>query len=73
MISRVLRSDNRDTRARSDKLAPIRDVWERWVPLLLLMFNPGPEVTVDERLVPSEENAPSGNTYPVSQGSTASG
>lgn len=26
MISRVLRFDNRDTRARSDKLAPIRDV-----------------------------------------------
>lgn len=51
MISRVLRFDNRDTRARSDKLAPIRDVWERWVQLLPLMFNPGPEVTVDERLV----------------------
>ncbi|TWW70038.1 hypothetical protein D4764_18G0008440 [Takifugu flavidus] len=48
MISRVLRFDNRDTRARSDKLAPIRDVWERWTQLLPLMFNPGPEVTVDE-------------------------
>ena len=52
MISRVLRFDNRDTRARSDKPAPIRDVWDRWVQILPLMFNPGPEVTEDERLVP---------------------
>ena len=38
MISRVLRFDNRDTRAKSDKLAPIRDVWERWVQLLPLIL-----------------------------------
>ncbi|XP_029995668.1 piggyBac transposable element-derived protein 4-like isoform X2 [Sphaeramia orbicularis] len=58
MISRVLRFDNRDTRARSDKLAPIRDVWDRWVQLLPLMFNPGPEVTVDKRLVPFRGKCP---------------
>ncbi|XP_051783376.1 piggyBac transposable element-derived protein 4-like, partial [Erpetoichthys calabaricus] len=58
MISRVLRFDNRETRVRSDKLGPIRDVWERWVQLLPLMFNPGPEVTVDERLVPFRGKCP---------------
>ncbi|XP_037553572.1 piggyBac transposable element-derived protein 4-like [Nematolebias whitei] len=58
MISRVLRFDNRDTRARSDKLAPIKDVWDRWVKLLPLMFNPGPEVTVDERLLPFRGKCP---------------
>ncbi|XP_037550296.1 piggyBac transposable element-derived protein 4-like [Nematolebias whitei] len=58
MISRVLRFDNRDTRARSDKLAPIKDVWDRWVKLLPLMFNPGQEVTVDERLLPFRGKCP---------------
>ncbi|XP_040268703.1 piggyBac transposable element-derived protein 4-like [Bufo bufo] len=58
MISRVFRFDNRDTRAKSDKLAPIRDVWEKWVQLLPLMFNPGPQVTVDERLIPFRGNCP---------------
>lgn len=57
-ISRVIRFDNRDTRVRSDKLSPIRDVWEKWVALLPLMFNPGPEVTVDERLVPFRGKCP---------------
>ncbi|KAL6465104.1 hypothetical protein MHYP_G00252370 [Metynnis hypsauchen] len=58
MISRVLRFDNRDTRAKSDKLAPIRDVWEKWVQLLPLMFNPGLEVTVDERFLPFRGKCP---------------
>ncbi|KAM9307728.1 piggyBac transposable element-derived protein 4-like [Gastrophryne carolinensis] len=57
MISRV-RFDNRDTRTKSDKLAPIRDVWEKWVQLLPLMFNPGPEVTVDERFLPFRGKCP---------------
>ncbi|XP_060720777.1 piggyBac transposable element-derived protein 4-like [Tachysurus vachellii] len=58
MISRVLRFDNRDTRVKSDKPVPIKDVWERWVQLLPLMFNPGPEVTVDERFVPFRGKCP---------------
>ncbi|KAM4031867.1 LOW QUALITY PROTEIN: piggyBac transposable element-derived protein 4-like [Anomaloglossus baeobatrachus] len=58
MISRVLRFDNRDTRIKSDKLAPIRDVWEKWVQLLPLMFNPGPEVTVDECFLPFHGKCP---------------
>ncbi|KAM9495978.1 uncharacterized protein Hap1MRO34_022041 isoform 2-T2 [Clarias gariepinus] len=58
MISRVLRFNNRETREKSDKLAPIRDVWERWMQLLPLMFNPEPEVTVDVRFVPFRGKCP---------------
>lgn len=61
MISRVIRFDNRDTRParwRNDKLAAIRVVWDRWVERLPLMYNPGPEVTVDERLVPFRGRCP---------------
>lgn len=35
-----------------DKLAAIRDVWDKWVDMLPLLYNPGPHVTVDERFVP---------------------
>uniref|UniRef100_A0A3Q3L0N4 Nucleolin n=1 Tax=Mastacembelus armatus TaxID=205130 RepID=A0A3Q3L0N4_9TELE len=55
VLSRIIRFDNRDTRRirwRNDKLALIRNIWDRWVERLPLMYNPGPEVTVDERLVP---------------------
>lgn len=58
VISRVLRFAKRETRVRSDKLAPIRDVWEKWMQLLPLMFNPGPEVTLDERLLPFRGKCP---------------
>ena len=61
MISRVIRFDNRDTRAgrrERDKLAAIRDVWDKWVKSLPLMYNPGPYVTVDERLVPFRGRCP---------------
>lgn len=50
-----LQFDNRETRTAqrvTDKLAAIRDVWDKWMERLPLMNNPGPEVTVDERLVP---------------------
>ncbi|XP_037530523.1 piggyBac transposable element-derived protein 4-like [Nematolebias whitei] len=61
MISRVIRFDNRDTRAdrrERDKLAAIRDVWNKWVEILPLLYNPGPHVTVDERLVPFRGRCP---------------
>ncbi|KAM4613310.1 piggyBac transposable element-derived protein 4-like [Polymixia lowei] len=61
LISRVICFDIRDTRParwRKDKLAAIRDAWDRWVERLPLMFNPGPEVTVDERLVPFRGRCP---------------
>lgn len=61
MISRVIRFDNRDTRAgrrERDKLAAFRDVWDKWVEILPLLYNPGPHVTVDERLVPFRGRCP---------------
>nr|XP_054602931.1 piggyBac transposable element-derived protein 4-like [Nothobranchius furzeri] len=60
-ISRVIRFDNRETRAsrcERDKLAAIRDVWDKWVEILPLLYNPGPHVTVDERLVPFRGRCP---------------
>ncbi|KAI2647909.1 PiggyBac transposable element-derived protein 4 [Labeo rohita] len=53
-LSRVVRFDDKTTRhvrRESDKLAPIRNIWEKWVERLPLMYNPGLNVTVDECLV----------------------
>ncbi|XP_062409077.1 piggyBac transposable element-derived protein 4-like [Sardina pilchardus] len=54
VLSRVIRFDNRETRQgrrELDKLAAIRDVWDKWVQQLPLLYNPGPNMTVDECLV----------------------
>ncbi|KAL3973674.1 NLR family CARD domain-containing protein 3 [Sarotherodon galilaeus] len=51
-ISRVIRFDNRETRA------AIRDVWDKWVEILPLLYNPGPHVTVDKRLFPFRGRCP---------------
>lgn len=54
MISSVVRFDDkssRDFRKRNDKLAAIRNVWDRWVDNLPRFFNPGEDVTIDEQLV----------------------
>ncbi|XP_052379270.1 piggyBac transposable element-derived protein 4-like [Oncorhynchus keta] len=53
--SRPLRFDyhrSRPARLVTDKLAAIREVWVRWQERLPAFYNPGPEVTVDEQLVP---------------------
>ncbi|KAL1276358.1 hypothetical protein QQF64_035981 [Cirrhinus molitorella] len=53
-LSRVLRFDDKSTRAarrETDKLAPIRELWEKWVERLPMMYNPGLNVTVDECLL----------------------
>lgn len=53
--STLLRFDDRETRAQrrsSDKLAAVRELWDRWADRLPYMYNPGPDVTVDEQLVP---------------------
>lgn len=58
-ISAVLRSNHCETRPRrhvTDKLAAIGDVWDNRVERLPLMYNPYPEVTVEERLVPFKSN-----------------
>lgn len=55
IISRVIRFDDRETRhsrRERDKLAAIRDVWDKWEEILPRLYNPGPHITVDERLVP---------------------
>lgn len=73
-ISRVIRFDDKQTRiARraTDKLAAIRLVWNKGVERLPMMSNPGPNVTVDECLVPFRGAVHSSNTYLVSQGNTA--
>lgn len=60
-LSKVIRFDDRATRParrESDKLAPIRDVWNLWVERLPLMFNPGQDITVDECLVPFRGRCP---------------
>ncbi|XP_053361966.1 piggyBac transposable element-derived protein 4-like [Clarias gariepinus] len=60
-ISRVIRFDDKDTRKdwrAWDKFAPIREVWDKWVSLLPLMYDLGSDVTVDERLVPFRGRCP---------------
>ncbi|XP_070964753.1 piggyBac transposable element-derived protein 4-like [Oncorhynchus clarkii lewisi] len=57
----MLRFDNHESRpARSvkDKLAAIREGWEKWVERLPYLYNPGPEVTVNEQLVPFKGRCP---------------
>ena len=54
IFSRVIRFDNQETRPvrqERDKLAAIRTLWDKWVNQLPLLCNPGPNFTVDERLV----------------------
>lgn len=53
IFSRVILFDNQETRAsrwQQDKLSVIRTVWDSWTEQLLLLYDPGPNVTVDERL-----------------------
>ncbi|XP_056117511.1 piggyBac transposable element-derived protein 4-like isoform X1 [Rhinichthys klamathensis goyatoka] len=45
-------------RQKDDKLAPVRDIWEKWVQRLPLLYNPGPSITVDECLVPFRGRCP---------------
>lgn len=55
IISQVLRFDDKETRSlrrSKDRLAPIRDVWDAWVPTLSKNFIPYENVTVDEQLIP---------------------
>ncbi|CAI5671651.1 unnamed protein product [Oreochromis niloticus] len=65
--SSALRFDDREARravrgegggSGYDKLARIRAVWDEWCARLPAMYRPGPEVTVDERLVPFRGRCP---------------
>ncbi|CAJ1083086.1 piggyBac transposable element-derived protein 4-like [Xyrichtys novacula] len=56
--SRLLRFDDRESRpARraTDKLAAVREVWDAWSERLPSLYNPGPEITVDEQLLRLED------------------
>lgn len=55
LYTRLLQFDDRESRpARrvTDKLAAIREVWDKWMERLPYLYNPGPDTTVDEQLVP---------------------
>ncbi|XP_059415375.1 piggyBac transposable element-derived protein 4-like [Carassius carassius] len=61
IISRVIRFDDRETRPsrrERDKLVAIRDGWDKWGEILPRLYNPGPHITVDERLVPFRGRCP---------------
>lgn len=53
--SRLLRFDDRElrpARRATNKLTGIREVWDKWVERLPVLYNPGPDMTVDEQLIP---------------------
>ncbi|XP_030270458.1 piggyBac transposable element-derived protein 4-like [Sparus aurata] len=59
--SRMLRFDDRESRPErraTDKLAAIREVWDKWAERLTYLYNPGPDITVDEQLVPFRGRCP---------------
>ncbi|CAJ1074266.1 piggyBac transposable element-derived protein 4-like [Xyrichtys novacula] len=45
-------------RRAADKLAAVREVWDMWSERLLSPYNPRPEITVDEQLVPFRGHCP---------------
>ena len=54
IISRVIRFDNRSIRShhrQTDKLSPIKELWDKWVESLPKLFNPNENVAVGEHLV----------------------
>lgn len=60
-INDCIRFDDRSARkAREerDKLAPIREVFERWVQCCKKCYNPGGSVTIDEEMVPFRGKCP---------------
>ncbi|KAJ7984140.1 hypothetical protein DPEC_G00364240 [Dallia pectoralis] len=59
--SSLLRFDDRETRpARRavDKLAAVRELWDKWSARLPSLYNPVPDATVDEQLVPFRGRCP---------------
>ncbi|GBM15821.1 hypothetical protein AVEN_262968-1 [Araneus ventricosus] len=53
-ISRLIRFDNKSTRQerrRTDKLAPLREIWEKWLEVLPKLYYAFETVTADKQLV----------------------
>lgn len=58
-INRCIRFDDKEERQRGrDKLAPIRNVFEKWVAGVKKMYIPGDFLTVDEQLLPFRGRSP---------------
>lgn len=57
-ISRCIRFDDRRCRDGSDKLAPIRNIYEKWLPQLKKAYRPGKFITVDEMILPFKGKVP---------------
>ena len=54
-ITSVMRSNDRLTRNKRrcrDKLAPIRQLWDKWESNIRRMFHPYENITIDEQLLP---------------------
>lgn len=61
LITHCLRFDDRQQRraaSERDKLAPIRNVFDKWVARLKVMYVPGASVTVDEQMIPYRGRVP---------------
>ncbi|KAJ7991335.1 hypothetical protein DPEC_G00296250 [Dallia pectoralis] len=50
--------ETRPARRAVDKLAAVRELWDEWSARLPSLYNPGPDVTVDEQLVPFRGRCP---------------
>ncbi|XP_059394627.1 piggyBac transposable element-derived protein 4-like [Carassius carassius] len=53
-LSRIFcfyKKDKKHSQQKTDKLAPVRTIWDKWVQRLPLFYNPVPNVTVGECLV----------------------
>jgi len=69
-ILRFIRFDNQATRATrqaTDKLAAFRDIFEMFLANLPLMYRPGFDVTIDERLVATRAVVPFDSIFHQSQ------
>ncbi|KAJ8001202.1 hypothetical protein DPEC_G00190440 [Dallia pectoralis] len=51
-VNNVIPYHSQSSNRRGVKLAAVRELWDEWSARLPSLYNPGPDVTVDEQLVP---------------------